>query len=87
MIEAAHRLYVDIVTRGVLDRKIRELCFLAMALQEGKAESAVEHCQKARVAGSTEDEIMEVAAIVCCGAGKRSAARSSIMMTEAFKKL
>ncbi len=86
IIERAYKLYTDIVERGLLDQKTRELCFLAMALQEAKPDSVVEYCQKAKAAGATDEEIMEVAAVICYGAGKRSGVNTSIMMTEAFKR-
>ncbi len=82
----AHRPLQEIMDRGILDRKTRELCFLAILLAWQRHYGVIAHVANAKAAGVTDEEILEVAALVCYEAGKCASSNCSLSLTEAFKK-
>lgn len=82
----AHKPLWEIMDRGILDRKSRELIMLALMMQIGTVNGTVGHVANAKAAGITEEEIMEVAAIVCYEGCKDAAAKTCALLTEAFKR-
>ncbi|MFC1929691.1 carboxymuconolactone decarboxylase family protein [Chloroflexota bacterium] len=82
----AHRGLQEIMDRGTLDRKTRELVFIAILLQMESELGLVAHVANAKAAGATEEEICEVAAIVCYEAGKHTSVISSKIVGNAMQK-
>lgn len=82
----AHDTLTEIMDRGILDRKTRELVFIAIQLVWPDAGVGVTaHVQNALAGGVTKEEIMEVAACVCYEVGKRTVGYTCINLGEAFK--
>jgi len=87
MIDAfLHRPFWEIMDRGVLDRRTRELIFLARFFVEFSPSGVIEHWQDAKAGGVTEEEIMEVAAMACYWRYKTTMAETCTQIVEAFKK-
>lgn len=78
------RPYREIVERGILDRKTRELCFLAVVMAMNSV-GVISHCQNAKAAGITEEEILEVASIVCYGSAKGTAQALAGLLKQGFE--
>ena len=55
----AHRPLQEIMDRGILDRKTRELCFLAILLAWQRHYGVIAHVANAKAAGVTDEEILE----------------------------
>lgn len=67
----AHRGLQNIMDRGVLDRKTRELVLLRMFMSiPGGSICVAEQIANAKSAGATDDEIMGVVECACYTAGK-----------------
>jgi alkylhydroperoxidase/carboxymuconolactone decarboxylase family protein YurZ len=66
----AHRGLRDLMDRGVLDRKTRELVFIGMLMVMKEPQGVAAHIANAKAAGVTEKEILAVAEMACYEAGK-----------------
>ncbi len=66
----AHRGLQDLMDRGVLDRKTRELVFIGMLMVMNEPQGVAAHIANAKAAGVTEEEILAVAEMACYEAGK-----------------
>ena len=76
----------DIMDRGILDRKTREIVFIAIQMVWPDAGIGVTaHVQNALAAGVTKEELMEVAACVVYEFGKRAAGLTCMMLDQALK--
>ena len=82
----AHRPLKEMVARGILDRKTRELIFVALFLAWESVGGVVEHCQKAKAAGAMQEEIMEVAAVVSLANQMRRALETCAILSEGLSK-
>lgn len=86
MIDAfLHRPLWEIMDRGVLDRKTRELIFLARFFVEFAPSGVIEHWQDAKAGGVTEEEVMEVAAMACYWRYKTTMVETCNQIVQAFK--
>lgn len=74
--------YID---HGILDPKARELVILGIIMAMGSTEGVVARVANAKGAGCTEEEMMEVAYLVCYQAGKSMLGTSATMLEEAFR--
>jgi len=82
----AHRPLQEIMDRGTLDRKTRELCLIAILLTMESELGVAAHVQNAKAGGVTEEEMLEVAALVCYEWGKRGSLRTCRCLTEGFNR-
>lgn len=81
----AHKPLADIMDRGVLDRKTRELIFIAMMIVMREPAGVVAHVANGLAAGLTEEEIIAVGELACYEGGKIMAVACSEMLTNAFE--
>lgn len=81
----AHDPLADIMDRGVLDRKSREMIFIAMMLVMREPAGVIAHVANGLAAGLTEEEIIAIAECVCYEGGKCMAVACSEMLTNAFE--
>ncbi|MBI2853409.1 MAG: carboxymuconolactone decarboxylase family protein [Chloroflexi bacterium] len=80
-----HKPLADIMDRGILDRKTRELVMIGMMLTMNSAGGVAAHVANAKAAGVTEEEILEVAALACYEQCKVKAVDCSAALADAFK--
>jgi len=80
----AHNPLADIMDRGVLDRKTRELVLIGMMLVMKESAGVVAHVANGLAAGLTEEEIIAVAECACYEGGKPMVVACSEMLTNAF---
>jgi alkylhydroperoxidase/carboxymuconolactone decarboxylase family protein YurZ len=80
----AHNPLADIMDRGILDRKTRELVLIGMMLVMREPGGVVAHVANGLAAGLTEEEIIAVAECACYEGGKPMVVACSEMLTQAF---
>jgi len=80
----AHNPLADIMDRGVLDRKTRELVLIGMMLVMREPGGVTAHVANGLAAGLTEEEIIAVAECACYEGGKPMVVACSEMLTNAF---
>jgi len=85
LIEIAHRQLQNVMDRGILDRKTRELCLIAILLTLEWEPGVVAHIANAKAGGVTEEEILEVAALVCYEATKHASITTSKALKAGFE--
>lgn len=88
----AHNQLTQMVERGILDPKTRYLCILACYLMANHWDGLMAQCSNAKAAGATDEEILEVAFIVCYAVGKAknadmSNALAKVMENPIFKNV
>jgi alkylhydroperoxidase/carboxymuconolactone decarboxylase family protein YurZ len=88
----AHNQLTQMVDRGILDPKTRYLCILACYMMANHWGGLMAQCCNAKAAGATEEEILEVAFIVCYAVGKAknadtSQALAKVLESPTFKKV
>lgn len=80
----AHDPLADIMDRGVLDRRTRELVFIGMMLMVKDHGGVTAHVANGLAAGLSEEEIIAVAECACYEGGKPMVVACSQMLTNAF---
>ena len=80
-----HKPLADIMDRGVLDRKTRELVIIGMMLITKETGGVIAHVANGLAAGITEEEIIAVAECACYEGGKPMLVACSEMLTTAFE--
>jgi alkylhydroperoxidase/carboxymuconolactone decarboxylase family protein YurZ len=88
----AHNQLTQMVERGILDPKTRYLVILACYMMANHWEGLLPQCCNAKAAGATEEEILEVAFLVCYAVGKAKNADTSqalarVLENPIFKKV
>lgn len=81
----AHNPLADLMDRGVLDRKTRELVLIGMMLVLREPAGVVAHVANGLAAGLTEEEIIAVAECACYEGGKTMVVACSEMLTKGFE--
>ncbi|MBT7951228.1 MAG: carboxymuconolactone decarboxylase family protein [Gammaproteobacteria bacterium] len=81
----AHDPLADIMDRGVLDRKSREMIFIGMMLVMREPGGVVAHVANGLAAGLTKEEIIAIAELACYEGGKVMAVACSDMLSQAFE--
>jgi len=81
----AHDPLADIMDRGVLDRRTRELVFIGMMLMVKDQGGVTAHVANGLAAGLSEEEIIAVAECACYEGGKPMVVACSQMLTNAFE--
>ena len=81
----AHDPLADIMDRGVLDRKTRELVLIGMMLVMREPGGVIAHVANGLAAGLSEVEIIAVAECACYEGGKPMVVACSEMLTNAFE--
>lgn len=80
----AQKPLADLMDRGILNRKTREMLMIATLMAMGDAIGVVAHVQNAVAAGVTEEELWEVVAVVMYEYGKRSCA-AGVMLQQGME--
>lgn len=80
----AHNQLTQMIERGILDPKTRYLCILACYMMANHWDGLLAQCSNAKAAGATEEEILEVAFIVCYAVGKAKNADTSNALAKVF---
>ena len=80
----AHNPLADLMDRGVLDRKTREMILIGMMLVMREPAGVIAHVANGLAAGLTEEEIIAVAECACYEGGKPMVVACSEMLTNAF---
>jgi alkylhydroperoxidase/carboxymuconolactone decarboxylase family protein YurZ len=81
----AKNVLTPVIDRGILDAKTRTIVNLAINLTAGSKEGVFSQVANAKGAGWTEEEMMEVAYLVCYLSAKGKMAMASEALSEAFK--
>ena len=66
----AHNQLTQMIERGILDPKTRYLVILACYMMANHWKGLLPQCCNAKAAGATEEEILEVAFLVCYAVSK-----------------
>ena len=80
----AQKPLADMMDRGILDRKTREMIMIGVLMGMGDGLGVVAHVQNAVAAGVTSEELWEVVAIVMYEAGKHSIG-AGVMLTQGLE--
>jgi len=80
----AHNQLTQLVDRGILDPKTRYLVILACYMMNEHWRGGLPQACNAKAAGATEEEIMEVAHIVCYAVSKTKLSDSATYLNEIF---
>ena len=88
----AHNSLTQIVERGILDPKTRYLCIIGCYLMANHWDGLPAQCSNAKAAGATDEEILEVAFIVCYAVAKSknadmSNALGKVLESPVYKKV
>lgn len=81
----AHDPLADIMDRGVLDRKSREMIFIGMMLVLREPGGVIAHVANGLAAGLSKEEILAIAELAAYEGGKCMAVACSQMLTDAFE--
>jgi alkylhydroperoxidase/carboxymuconolactone decarboxylase family protein YurZ len=81
----AHDPLADIMDRGVLDRKSREMIFIGMMLVMREPGGVIAHVANGLAAGLTQEEIIAIAELAAYEGGKCMAVACSDMLSQAFE--
>lgn len=84
MMANANRLYTEIIDRGILDPKTMFLVIIACYMMNEHWEGVLPQCCNARAAGASEEEIMEVAAVMAYAKVKMNAVDTAAALQKAF---
>lgn len=80
-----HKPLADLMDRGVLDRKTRELVLLGVMMAMREKGGTIAHVANSLAAGITREEILAVAECVCYEGGKTMSVAVADMLTAAFE--
>ena len=80
----AHNQLTQLVDRGILDPKTRYLVIIACYMMANHWEGLMPQCCNAKAAGATEEEIMEVAFLVCYTVSKGKNVDTSQVLSKIF---
>ena len=75
----AQKPLADMMDRGILDRKTREMIMIGVLMGMEDVTGVVAHVQNAVAAGVTEEELWEVVAIAMYEAGKHSLSAGAML--------
>ena len=81
----AHNQLTQMVERGILEPKTRYLVILGCYMAAEHWKGVLHQVCNAKAAGVTEEEIMEVAHIVCYAAGKAKLSVTSTVLKDVFE--
>ena len=81
----AKNVLTPVIDRGILDAKTRTIVNLAINMAAGSKDGVLSQVANAKGAGWTEEEMMEVAYLVCYLTAKGKMAMASEALADAFK--
>ena len=84
-VEYAQRPFYDLIDRGVLDPKTRELICAGIMMSQHRVGGTISHMLMAMCNGATEEEIMEVAFLTCYVTPKIQMTAINDALSEGFR--